>query len=124
MDQTARVQEAKLILGVPGVGAGLLGRESVQWLLEADAGLGGVQTLLEELQRFLERPLPGSFFGVAAVRDDELVAFRMLVQRAGWTFGAPDDVKALQLAVARGEGEAQAEAAAPEAAAEHDEDVA
>jgi hypothetical protein len=99
------VGESKLILGVPGVGAGLLARESVEWLLDADAGLGGVQVLLEELNRFLERPLPGSFFGVAAVRDDELAAFRMLVQRAGWAFGAPEDVKALQLAVARGEGE-------------------
>lgn len=117
------MDEAKLILGVPGVGAGLLGRESVEWLLEADAGLGGVQALLEELQRFLEQPLPGSFFGVAAVRDDELAAFRMLVQRAGWAFGAPEDVKALQLAVARGEGEASAGTEAPEPAAE-DEDVA
>lgn len=95
------MDEPKLILGVPGVGAGLLGRVSVEWLLDADAGLGGVQALLDELQRFLEQPLPGSFFGVAAVRDEELPAFRMLVQRAGWAFGAPEDVKALQLAVAR-----------------------
>jgi hypothetical protein len=93
--------EPRLILGVPGVGAGLLTRSSVEWLLDPAFELGEGTMLYADLARWLERPLPGRYFGVMAVRDAELAWFKTLVQRAGWTYGAPDDVKALQLAVAR-----------------------
>ena len=93
--------EPKLILGVPGVGAGLLARTSVQWLLGPDLGLETRTRLYSELRHWLQRPLPGRYFGVTAVHDDELPHFRALIQRAGWTHGSPDDVQELQLAVAR-----------------------
>ena len=92
--------EPRLVLGVPGVGAGLLARSSVEWLLHGEAKMepSRVRT---ELAHWLERPLPGRYFGVAAVRDEELLWFKSLIQRAGWTFGAPADVQAMQLALAR-----------------------
>jgi hypothetical protein len=93
--------EPRLILGVPGVGAGLLSRSSVEWLLDPSFEMGEGSTLYADLIHWLDRPLPGRYFGVTAVRDEELAWFKTLVQRAGWTWGAPDDVKALQLAVAR-----------------------
>lgn len=99
MDQPAA--EPKLILGVPGVGAGLLARTSVEWLLGPDLGLEPRTKLYAELNRWLDRPLPGTYFGVTAVDDEELPHFRALIQRAGWMYGSPDDVKELQLAVAR-----------------------
>ena len=93
--------EPRLILGVPGVGAGLLARSSVEWLLHPEQTMESGSTLHADLRHWLARPLPGKYFGVTAVREAELGSFRALVQRAGWTYGAPDDVKALQLAVAR-----------------------
>ena len=110
--------EPKLILGVPGVGAGLLARESVEWLLGPELGLETRTRLYSELQRWLDEPLPGKYFGVTAVHDDELAHFRMLIQRAGWTYGSPDDVQEFQLAVARSEmkvaaGSARATGRAP-----------
>lgn len=95
--------ETRLILGVPGVGAGLLARSSVEWLLQSDVGLEATPRLHLELSRWLERPLPGRYFGTASVHDDELIAFRTVIQRAGWTYGAPEDVQEMQLAVARAE---------------------
>ncbi|MGZ4334329.1 MAG: hypothetical protein ACXVRJ_08675 [Gaiellaceae bacterium] len=94
-------KEPRLILGVPGVGAGLLGRASVEWLLQGAVGLEETPQLRAELAHWLEHPLPGKFFGTMSVREDELGAFRTLIQRAGWTYGAPEDVQAMQLAVAR-----------------------
>jgi hypothetical protein len=101
--ETEREAEAKLILGVPGVGAGLLARTSVEWLLGPEIGIEAHTKLFRDLRHWLERPLPGKYFGVAAVADDEVSHFRVLIQRAGWAYGSPPDVQELQLAVARSE---------------------
>ena len=103
MDEVESGDEPRLILGVPGVGAGLLARSSVEWLLGREVGLEATPRLHLELSRWLARPLPGRYFGTAAVHDDELAAFRTVIQRAGWTYGAPEDVQEMQLAVARAE---------------------
>jgi hypothetical protein len=97
---TAESDEPRLILGVPGVGAGLLARSSVEWLLYGEIELEPSR-LRTELTHWLEEPLPGKYFGVASVADQELSWFKTLIQRAGWTYRAPTDVQELQLAVAR-----------------------
>lgn len=101
MDGDEAHDEPKLILGVPGVGAGRLSRSSVEWLLGGEIELDEDSMLHRELRHWLDHPLPGLYFGVMSVRDAELTWFRTLIQRAGWTYGAPEDVKQLQLAVAR-----------------------
>ena len=92
--------EPRLILGVPGVGAGLLKRSSVEWLVDGELDMEPTR-VRGELEHWLERPLPGTYFGVMYVHDDELIWFKTLIQRAGWTWGAPEDVKKMQLAIAR-----------------------
>lgn len=108
MDEDARVEfeaesrdEPRIILGVPGVGAGLLSRSSVEWLLQPELEVGPDTQFAVGLRRWLDEPLPGKYFGVMAVADAELAWFKLLIQRAGWTYGAPPDIQELQLALAR-----------------------
>jgi hypothetical protein len=104
--------EPRLILGVPGVGAGLLARSSVDWLLYGEVELEPSR-LRTDLTRWLEQPLPGRYFGVASVAEEELAWFKTLIQRAGWSYRAPNDVQELQLAVARAGAAAEPGTSAP-----------
>jgi hypothetical protein len=94
--------EPRLILGVPGVGAGLLARSTVEWLVFGEVGMEATG-VRREMLHWLDDPLPGAYFGVMSVHDEELAWFKSFIQRAGWTYGAPADLQQMQLAVARGD---------------------